>query len=263
MIDIRKLIVKKYIQYFCLKPKKRRAARNVDSIYIYYRICDVGYPKEKPEYITKENCLRNAVQAFPIDKVHWHVIADNVCEKTYRMILKYIPTELIERTSVGHGAGTFRMAFEQALKLGDNDLCYFLEDDYLHLPESLDCLEEAASFNEEDYITLYDHPDKYGFQWAGMSWLQKRQEILFTGHRHWQTTSSTTMTFAAFADVLRRDRDVFMRWTETKHPYDFQIFIELALFNKAYLISPIPSLSTHGETKFLAHVIDWEKYSKE
>ncbi len=258
-MDIKKRIVNKYIQYFCKKPKKHRIPRDIDAIHIFYRICDVGYPKEKPAYITKENCLRNALSTFPLDSVHWHIIADDICEETYQMILKYVPQELVTRVSVGHGAGTFRMAFQQALELKDNDLVYFLEDDYLHLPNALDGLIEAANYNSADYITLYDHLDKYSDPKC-FSWLETRQEVYFSGHHHWRTTSSTTMTFAAFVDVLKRDKAVFMRWTDTTHPYDFQIFIELGLLNKARLISPIPTLSTHGETAFLAPGIYWEDY---
>lgn len=256
-MDIKKNLVQKYIRYFSSRSNRIREKRIVDGIHLYYRICDVGYPKEKPAYITKENCLRNAVVSFPLDKVCWHVIADNVCEETYQMICKYIPEECIERVSVGHGAGTFRLALYQALELNDNSLIYFLEDDYLHLPESLRCLTEAAETNNEDYITLYDHPDKYISERVSLK--GAKRELYLIGTRHWRTTTSTTMTFAAFVDVLRRDRDVFMRWTETKHPYDYQIFVELGLLNKARLISPIPSLSTHGETEFLAPGIEWGK----
>ncbi|MBO4892341.1 MAG: hypothetical protein J5502_06995 [Prevotella sp.] len=258
-MDIKQRIVNKYIQYFCKKPKKPRNPRSVDAIHVFYRICDSGYPKEKPTYITKENCLRNAISAFPVDKVHWHILADNVCEETYQMILRYVPQEWVEKASVGHGAGTFRMVLKQALTLKDDDLVYFLEDDYLHLPNALDNLIEAANYNAADYITLYDHPDKYSSQ-SSCSWSEARQEVFFTGHHHWRTTSSTTMTFAAFVNILKRDYQVFMRWTETTHPYDYQIFIELGLLNRARLISPIPSLSTHGETAFLAPCINWEDY---
>lgn len=257
-LDFKQYIVKIYIKMGVLKTHAR-PQRDIHDIHLFYRICDFGYPKQKPDYITKENCLRNAVGAFPLDSVKWHVLADNVCEETYKMVLKYIPKDMITRVNVGHGAGTFRMAYNQAVLLNDDDLVYFLEDDYLHLPQSLDILKEAAKCNNQDYVTLYDHPDKYSFFGAGNSLIGQKLAVYYTGHRHWRITSSTTMTFAAFADTLKRDKDVFMRWTRTRHPYDFQIFVELFLFKKAYLISPIPSLSTHGETLFLAPGIDWNK----
>lgn len=256
-MEFKKLLVKLFLRFGIRKTKNVRVKRNINSIHLFYRICDFGYPKQKPDYITKENCLKNAIISFPLNRVNWHIVADNVCDETYQMILKYVPEELVERVSVGHGAGTFRMVYRKALELQDNDLIYFLEDDYLHQPESLDCLIDCAKCNYEDYITLYDHPDKYDY-FGGYSLLFSKRELYFTGSHHWKTTSSTTMTFASFVDVLKRDQKVFMRWTETKHPYDFQLFVELFLFKKARLLSPIPSLSTHGETQYLAPGIDWE-----
>lgn len=166
-MKFRKLIVEKMISYarsISAHKKRNRKERCIGEVVILYRICDHGYLKEKPAYITKENCLRNAVKEFPTTKCEWHVIADNVCDDTYNMIVKYVPADNVEMVSVGHGAGTFRMVYEKALEYNDNDLIYFLEDDYLHLPGSLECLISVAKQNFADYITRYDHPDKYGFK---------------------------------------------------------------------------------------------------
>jgi hypothetical protein len=218
----------------------------------------------KPEYITKEHCLANAVSEFPLDQVEWHVLADNISEATYQMALKYVPADRIKMISVGHGAGTFRIAYEEAMRHEDDALVYFLEDDYLHVPRSLEFLREAAECNYTDYLTLYDHPDKYGFR-AQNPYIKdggEKTKVFLTDNHHWKFTNSTTMTMAAFVDVLKRDKSTWWRWTETKHPYDFQIFVDLRCFSKARLISPIPSLSTHGEVIMLAPLINWEDVSK-
>lgn len=263
-MNIRKFIIKKILSIVSRRSKKNkriRSIREVNKIIIYYRICDHGYPKEKPNYITKENCLRNAVNEFPPTKVEWHIIGDNICDTTYNMILQYLPESAIHRVSVGHGAGTFRMAYEAAIKNKDNDLIYFLEDDYLHVPGSLECLKSIAYENFEDYITLYDSPDKYGYKNINPFVIHGAEvtKLYLTDNHHWKVTNSTTMTMAAFVDVLKRDKATWWRWTETKHPYDFQIFNDLRIFSKANIICPVPSLSTHGETAFLAKLIDWEK----
>lgn len=247
-----------------VKRKRNRSERHIGKIVLLYRICEKGYPKDKPVYITKENCLRNAVREFPLTKCEWHVLADNVSDETYNMIVKYVPANNVERVSVGHGAGTFRMAYEKALKYNDNDLVYLLEDDYIHLPDSLKCLISVAKENYADYITLYDHPDKYGFK-DNNPYVNdggENTKMFLTDNHHWKLTDSTTMTVAAFVDVLRRDKATWWRWTEAKHPYDFQIFVDLRCFSKARLISPIPSLSTHGEVEMLAPLINWEDVSK-
>ena len=259
-MDLKEIFIRKAIEYAPkLLKKQYRRERNIGEFYLYYRICDHGYPKEKPDYITKENCLRNAVREFPLNKVKWKVLADNVCEETYEMICRYIPTNQIERVSVGHGAGTFRKAYEYAIMNNSDDFVYFLEDDYLHLPGAFDALIEAARCNYVDYYTLYDHPDKYGYNSPNpfVTSAGEKTEVYWCKMHHWKVTNSTTMTFAAFVDVLRKDKKVFWRWTESKHPFDFQIFTDLRISNKRFLISAIPSLSTHGEIANLAYGVEW------
>ena len=266
-MNIRKKIVELMISHawsVSAKKKRKRKERNIRKIVLFYRICDHGYPKDKPIYITKENCLRNAVKTFPLSQCEWHVLADNVCDDTYNMIVKYVPSCNVERVSVGHGAGTFRMVYEKALEYHDNDLIYFLEDDYLHLQSSLECLISIAKQNFSDYITLYDHPDKYGFK-DNNPYVRdgaERTKVYLTDNHHWKLTDSTTMTMAAFVDVLKRDKATWWRWTETRHPYDFNIFVDLRCFSNAKVVSPIPSLSTHGEVAMLAPLIDWESVTK-
>ncbi len=243
-----------------LRRDHYRQRRKVRKIALYYRICDQGYPKEKPDYITKEHCLANAVREFPVSEVEWHVLADNVNEKTFQMIQKYVPSDVIDRVSVGYGTGTFRMVYENAMQQDDDTLIYFLEDDYLHVPHSLDYLKEAAECNFTDYLTLYDHPDKY--KNGKNPYVTEGGEVshvYWCGHRHWKQTNSTTMTFAAFGNVLKKDKKTFLRWTDGRHPWDFIIFTDLRKMKGRQLSCPIPSCSTHGESSFLAKGIDWKK----
>ena len=249
----------KLLELFACRKKAKE--RNISKICLYYRISDHGYDKVKAPYITKENSLANAVARFPLSHVEWKVLADNVCDETYSMILKYVPESRVQRVSVGHGAGTFRHVYEDALKQPVNTLIYFLEDDYLHCPHSMELLMEIARSGIADYFTLYDHPDKY--QWNSpnpfVSCGGEKTKVFYSGNRHWKLTNSTTMTFAAFVDTLKRDKKYFWRWTSTRHPYDFQIFLELKFIGRRKLVSPIPSLSTHGDTHSLALGVEWEK----
>jgi len=253
-----KLWVGLHLLFANLKRNHIRPKRTIGKVVLYYRICEKGYPKEKPDYITKEHCLENAVKAFPLNKVEWHVLADNISDMTYQMILKYVPAETVKRVSVGHGAGTFRMVYEEALLQEDDVLVYFLEDDYLHIPHSLDFLKEAAECNYTDYLTLYDHPDKYSNEKNPYVTREGESSIVYwCGHRHWKETNSTTMTFAAFADVLKQDKKTFWNWTKDRHPWDFVLFTDLRKMSGRRLSCPIPSCSTHGEQLSLAKGIDW------
>lgn len=123
---------------------------------VIYRISDAGYNKVKPIYINNENCLKNASYVF--DKADWLVIADNTSKITDEMISKYQSNVI--KVSVGHGAGTFNLALTEALKFEDEEIVYFLENDYIHRFDADKILLEGIELGA-DYVALYDHPDKY------------------------------------------------------------------------------------------------------
>lgn len=246
-----------------------RNKREINNIYIYYRISDNGFKnKIKPSFITKYNCLRNALDTFKGNNVYFKVYVDSVIPITEKMIhdlCDYRENTEIIKIDIHSNGFSFRRVYEDACKLEDNNLVYFLEDDYIHQENALEYLKDAAEWNYTDYISLYDHPDKYDNNEAEVNPLAKEfgeiTKVFKTSNHHWKLTNSTTMTFAAFVDVLKRDKEIFWKYTETGYPYDFEIFINLLKEGKL-LSSPIPSISTHGETKFLAPFIEWKKIAK-
>lgn len=227
---------------------------------IIYRISDAGYSKVKPKYINNRNCLWNAVNTFQnVDFKDWTIIADNISEETDVMIQDYIPRDRIEYVSVGHGAGTFNLALDKALTFDGNEIVYFIENDYLHLPGSQRIIEEGLEEIGSDFISLYDHPDKYidganpYVQGGG-----ETTRVMLSTTSHWKVTNSTTMTFASKVKTLRKTENILREYTQGSYPRDFDMFI--ALYNSAhYLVTPIPSYSTHGESEYLAPLIDWSK----
>ncbi len=227
------------------------------ALVILYRISDAGYNKVKPAYIHNENCLRNATTVFPPSRCPWQVIADNCSEETLRMIFKYIPADRVRQVSIGHGAGTFNLAYDLALEYRDEDSIYFLENDYLHTADAMEVLREGLKVSRDcEYISLYDHPDKYNPSHRVKS-LDEKTTVFLSPSRHWKITSSTTMTFAARVETLKRDEGIFRRWTKGRHPYDFRIFMNLRL-QKRRLLTPLPAASTHGETAHLSPLVNWE-----
>jgi hypothetical protein len=228
---------------------------------IYYRISDTGYAKTKPPYINNENCLRNAVKCFPIEKCKWIIIADNCSNETMQMIKKYVPEQVIHAVSIGNGAGTFRLVYQMALELDESTPVYFLENDYLHVSGSHETLLDGLS-QPYSYVTLYDHPDKYDNAHFAVKNGGEKTRVLVGKYSHWKIAHSTTMTFASMVKTLKQDWAIFDRWTQTKHPYDCQMFIELAR-KKHKLISPLPAFSTHGETAFLAPLVEWDRVAFE
>ena len=223
---------------------------------IIYRISDTGYSKVKPSYIGNETCLRNAIEMFPWFEHSWTVLADNISEETRVMIQKYISEKFITDVSVGHGAGTFNLALDEALTYDDNEIVYFLENDYLHKQNSSKVLLEGFNVGY-DYVALYDHPDKYID--GANPYVEDGGEVtrvMLSESCHWKITNSTTMTFAAKVKTLREDEEILRKYTLGEYPRDFEMF--LALREKEHgLITPIPGYSTHGETAWLTPLTDW------
>ena len=225
---------------------------------VIYRISDTGYQKEKPKYINNQNCLLNAIRTF--NKASWWVIADNVGEETKAFLNRELKT--IEHVSVGHGAGTFNLALDYALNLPDEEIVYFLENDYLHKPGAMEVLQSAFEmYLGIEYVTLYDHPDKYMDPGNGGNpycYGKAENTRVFLGqHCHWKLTNSTTMTFAAKVRTLKQDEKILKGWTSGTQPNDFEMFVELRQKGRQ-LISSIPGYATHGETKWLAPLTNWE-----
>ena len=225
---------------------------------IIYRISDAGYSKVKPSYIDNEKCLRNAVEVFK--DADWTIIADNCSPETLTMV-EDITDCNIEIVSVGHGAGTFNLALDRALEYKDDEIVYFIENDYLHKPGSYEALKEGLDLGAA-FASLYDHPDKYlDPRKGGNPYCEGGAEdtrVYLTKSCHWKITNSTTMTLAAKVSTLRRTEEVLRKHTSGTHPNDFHMFLELREKGEL-LVTSIPGYSTHGETAWLTPLTGWSK----
>ena len=245
-----------------------------NQLKIIYRISDTGYNKVKPDYINNESCLKNFCNVFfdYIDSIH--IIADNVSDDTYAMIQHYIRQENITKVSVGHGAGTFNLALDKALKWEDDEIVYFVENDYAHIQGSPNIIKEIIDLGA-DYGTLYVHPDKFIPPHLGGN-LEVSEDggyetRVYRGKTQlYHLVNSTTMTFFSKVGNLRRDEYILRKHTSGTHPNDFHMFLELR-DNGRSLLCPLNTFSTHGETAWLSPLYktrtqdlltEWEKHLK-
>lgn len=228
---------------------------------IIYRISDAGYNKVKPDYINNETCLKNFCNVFFEYIYDIRILADNCSDSTIDMIKRYIDPINIEKVSVGHGAGTFNLALDKALTYDDNEIVYFVENDYLHKPNADKILKEGFELGAS-FISLYDHPDKYlDPSRGGNPYCEGGAEdtrVYLTSSSHWKITNSTTMTFAAKVSTLRNCESILRKHTTGSYPEDFKMFLELRAKNDL-LITPIPGYSTHGETAWLSPLTNWNE----
>ena len=232
---------------------------------------------------TKRNCLVNFLETFVFsygndDSDQFVLVADNVKDETLTWLIALLqeysrpgqekpPHIMISNT--GSSAGSFRIVMEEALKLDDDEIVYFVEDDYAHLPNSRTVLLEGLE--RSHYVTLYNHPDKYIPATQGGNPLigddsAEPTKVFVTNSSYWMITNSTTMTFATRVQYLREDRDVWEKYTKESYPQDMRIFLELRA-KKRFLVQPIPTMATHCEPAWAAHlhgtgIKDWNKWLK-
>ena len=230
---------------------------------ILYRISDGGYKKVKPEYVTKRGIFLHFLKTFAGQDIH--VFADNVSDDTHAFLCEHIDSSKVHRIALGNAQSFLYAASYAILHFAPEEKIYFAEDDYVYTADAPGILEEGLDIS--DYVSGYDHPDKYMNHSEGgpNPFVEEGGEltrVVLSKRRHWKITNSCCMTFATRVRTLKEDFPIFKHFCAGGHPNDFHIFINLKEVRKRRLISCIPAVSTHGETALLSPFIDWEQEFK-
>jgi hypothetical protein len=185
-----------------------------------------------------------------------YVFADNVTDELYNFINDNYNSSRVYRTHYGNAKSLIHLLDFAIENFEDSDSIYFLEDDYIHLPQALDIIDEGLNISH--YSSGYDHPDKYiNYSEGGpnpyISGGGESTRLLVTKSRHWKYTNSCCMTFATKLKTLKEDYTIIIN-----NPADFQMFCTLRTQKQRNIVSCIPSVSTHGEIDWLAKFVDWE-----
>lgn len=227
---------------------------------VLYRISDGGYNKVKPSYVTKRGIFLHFLKTFAGYDIH--VFADNVSDDTYAFLCQHIDASHISRIALGNAQSFLYAAAYALIYFKEDEKVYFAEDDYVYREEAPRIIEEGLDI--ADYVSGYDHPDKYMNHSEGgpNPFIAEGGEVtrvLISKNHHWKITNSCCMTFATRVKILRTDMPIFKHFCPGNHPNDFQIFLALKQHNNRRLISSIPGVSTHGETQLLSPFVDWER----
>lgn len=218
---------------------------------VYYRTCyysEVSAHKERPSGFSHRQCFENFCQTFNPKKGKVTILLD-VARKGSSPHFVYDQTVFPVVEFVG---GTETASFLFQLERAKEDrhppgrVLYFLEDDYLHKEGWIDLLHEGMRLPDADYITLYDHADKYD----KAVYPSLPVDLLLSPSSHWRSTPSTTNTFACHAKTLQEDFAIHQEYSlGRKITEDAKKFAALSLKGRK-LFSPIPGWSTHCEPQF-------------
>ena len=130
------------------------------------------------------------------------------------------------------------------MNLPPEDVVYFVEDDYLHLPVARRLIPQAIPYS--DYVAVYDQPDKYGPAYDG----GEASKVFRTKDGHWRFTGNTTMTFAAQVKTLRADYDDWMEGTQDDRPNPAAVFANLGGKQRTVAVS-VPGAACHTDLTWL------------
>lgn len=209
---------------------------------VLYRISNNSNIRER--LCSKEESLSNFISVF---KCRIIVIADN-CNDDLIQYIKSLNLELIEINVKSNGK-SFIYCLNLALKFDLDEVILFQEDDYLYHVQSEKIIGEGIQI--ADYVTLYDHPDKYhNLANPLINDSGEQTKVFLTNSCHWKKTNSTTMTFAAKVKTLIQDEHIIRSNIQYDLCLDYKMFLEL--LETKTLISPIPSYSTHTEMTVLS-----------
>lgn len=215
--------------------------------------------RSRPAWFDKEKCFWNIVKTYNQSLANVTVIYDEHFGKDNTdNYFHYL--NCFERININEGteAGSFLKTMDYILSLGlpDETIIYFLEDDYLHLPNWCEALIEGLSLPGVDYISGLDHGDKY------RDYPDLVAKLFVSKSYHWRTTPSTTNTFACKLSTLRQDAEIHRKYSENlKITQDHNKFVDLCGRGRT-LVTSIPGFSTHCVPGDLSPIIDWEKVQR-
>ena len=184
-------------------------------IHIFYRHYNVsnqenGNPNKpglrgRPNWFSYEKCFINLLNTIKDKNVKLHVVFDGAAKDNF--IWKYKDKYILHEITAGTDQSSFYQTWKIAKNsdIGDNDLIYFLENDYLHVNNWVEIVEEwFLTHKLPNYISLYDHNDKYHLS----MYENLTSKIFTTKNHHWRTTPSTCGSFIVNKDLFNQDFDI-------------------------------------------------------
>lgn len=226
------------------------------KIEVFSRHCifsTISKHKKRIDGFSHQECYRNLLETIDRKKTNLTFFLDVAGGSKEQ---HYLSNECVMEINEGTEAGSFLRLLEHVsqLNLHPETILYFVEDDYIHRLGWVDILLEGFQVPGAEYVTLYDHKDKYFFpSYNGLT-----SRVFATASCHWRSTPSTTQTFATRFKTLMRDLPIHRKYSEDREiSADHAKFLHLRR-KGAVLISSIPGWSTHAEPEFASPCFDWE-----
>jgi hypothetical protein len=211
----------------------------------------------RPEWYDKLLCIKSLFQSIEnarpwitsVTLIHDGAsgpLLDSIASSGYTLI----------KLDAGNNEACLQVAYWIADQLS-NDLC-FVEDDYLHLPNSMQVM--AAALPRFGLISGYDNPDRYTLTddieyTRDVAWDEPSQ-------KHWRTAESNCATYAISRDIWNQFSQKVKSFGILDRPM-FRWFHSIGI----PLWTPLPGVYTHcqqrGIQSGLSHGVDWQSVNND
>jgi hypothetical protein len=223
------------------------------KIHIFYRHYNTSFtlnPHYRPDGFSYEKSFNNLLETIEDNpNVELTVMMDGTKQGTF---LENYNVNVYEFKGGSDAASFFEtVKYAKSKSIGDKDLIYFLENDYLHLDGWVEkVIDLFSTFKGLSYVSLYDHNDKYFLP----MYEDLVSKIFTTKTHHWRTTPSTCGSFIISKKILEEDYDILYTMIG-----DHNKFLYLNEQRNRFVLTPIPGLSTHCMKGLMSPTIDWSK----
>lgn len=226
------------------------------NLKLIYRVCDGVnvcsahsrcFAVSKNKLIKK--CLESLkvnVQSLPKDiNLEMICVYDHCSEDMVSFIRSNFPeAKMVPLEEPGGNARSFCKCVEIATGFSDDDIVYFLEDDYLFLSTSVltNIVNNLLDLSEAEGRHCAMMPDDYPDRYINGE-ITTKCRVTRTGH--FLRIGSTTCTFVTFGDVIRKyenDLMAFIRWPMVGENESVN-----KLWKETPLFQPIPAYTLHSQ----------------
>ena len=223
------------------------------KIHIFYRHYNISGNdnRGRPLGFDFEKCFQNLLNTIKGKNVNLHVIMDGDVNSNFISKYKNEYTLHLIKANSDYGSYLETYKYIKGLNIDNDDLIYFLENDYLHISNWVDkVIDLFSTYDLLHYVSLYDHNDKYFLD----TYNDLISKIFVTKSHHWRTTPSTCGSYIIKKQLLLEDEDI-----NTSGPGDHERFIERFNKKQRMVLTPIPGLSTHCMEGLMSPTINWKE----
>ena len=208
---------------------------------IIYRGCNLENPNEtlrtgRPDGFDKTECFytlhRSISKCKDISNVYIIIDGDTGYLSDYIEELGYNIIYIDKKSN----ESSLKYCYDFAYSLEDNNNIYFIEDDYWHLENALNVINEGI--NTFGLVTGYDHMDRY-VQTDDITY--GNEFIKLSENYYWRTAESTTCTWAVSKNIYKEVYNI----ARNELLQDRNFFRRLLVEKYLRLYTPIPAVSTH------------------